>query len=137
MPPTPSRGIVAVFSENRKEGYWALPRHLRVLSVFGNVTVDLREAMIMPGESVIEAVAVFSEVNVIAPPHIVVECDGDSFMGEFAVKRSKRDEATLPPPDRGAPVVRVIGSAFMASVNIKVKPMKKAPGGGARSGGRA
>jgi hypothetical protein len=125
MPPTPARGIVSVFSENRKEGYWALPRHLRVLSVFGNVTIDLREAMILPGESVIEAVAVFAEVKVIAPPHINVECDGDALMGEFAIKRSKRDEPTLQPPDPGAPVIRIIGSAYMASVNIRVKPGKK------------
>lgn len=129
MSPTPARGIVAVFSENRKEGYWALPRHLRVLSVFGNVTIDLREAMILPGESVIETVAVFAEVKVLAPPHLNVECDGDALMGEFGFKRSKRDEATLQRPDPSAPVVRIIGSAYMASVTVRVKPEKKTPGG--------
>lgn len=136
VPPTPARGIVAVFSESRKEGYWALPRHLRVLAVFGNVTIDLRDATILPGESVIEAVAVFAEVKVTVPPHIIVECDGDAFMGEFAFKKSKRDDATLPRPDPGAPVVRVIGTAFMASVNVKVKPGSKEPSGRARLGGR-
>jgi hypothetical protein len=122
---TPARGIVAVFSENRKEGRWALPRHLRVLSVFASVTVDLRDAMIQPGASVIEVVAVFADVKVIAPPDIVVECDGDAFMGEFAIKRTKRDEATLPSLHPGAPVVRIMGSAYMASVTIKVKPAKR------------
>ncbi len=135
LPATPARGIVAVFSENKKEGYWALPRHLRVLSVFGNVTIDLRDALILPGESVIEAVAVFAEIKVIAPPHINVECDGDALMGEFAIKRSKRDEAKFHAPDPGAPVVRVIGSAYMASVNIRVKPGKKPPVGRALFGG--
>ena len=137
MPPTPARGIVSVFGESRKDGRWALPRHLRVLSVVGNVTIDLRDALILPGESVIEAVAVFAEVKVIAPPHINMECDGDALMGEFAIKRSKRDEATLYPPDPGAPVVRVIGSAYMASVNIRVKQGKKTPAGRALSGGPA
>ena len=66
-----------------------------MLSIFGNVTVDLRDAEILYGESVIEAVAIFAEVKVIAPPDIIVECDGDAFMGEFAIKRSKRDEATF------------------------------------------
>ena len=135
MQSTPARGVVSFFSENRKEGSWELPRHLRVLSVFGNVTVDLREAMILPGESVIEAVAVFAEVKVIAPPHIKVECEGDALMGEFTIKRSKRDEATPQPPDSGARVVRITGSAYMASVNIRVKPRKKSPVGRALFGG--
>lgn len=135
FPPTPARGIVAVFSENRKEGHWALPRHLRVLSVFGNVTIDLRDAMILPGESVIEAVAVFSEVKVLVPPYLNVECDGDALMGEFGFKRSKRDEATLQRPDPDAPLVRIIGSAYMASVTVRVKPEKKTSGRRALYGG--
>ena len=125
IPPTPARGIVAVFSENKKEGYWALPRHLRVLTVFGNVTIDLREAMILPGESVIEAVAVFAEVKVFVPPYLNVECDGDALMGEFGFKKSKRDEATPQRPDPDAPFIRIIGSAYMASVTVRVKSEKK------------
>lgn len=125
LPPTPARGIVAVFSENKKEGYWALPRHLRVLTVFGNVTIDLREAMILPGESVIEAVAVLAEVKVFVPPYLNVECDGDALMGEFGFKKSKRDEATLQRPDPDAPFIRIIGSAYMASVTVRVKSEKK------------
>ena len=127
MPPTPARGIVAVFSENKKEGYWALPRHLRVLTVFGNVTIDLREAMILPGESVIEAIAVFAEVKVLVPPYLNVECDGDALMGEFGFKKSKRDEMSVQRPDPDAPFVRVIGSAYMASVTVRVKSEKKTP----------
>jgi hypothetical protein len=132
-----ARGIVAIFSENQKEGPWALPRLFRVLSIFGNVTVDLRDAQILNGESVIEAVAIFAEVKVIAPPHLNVECDGDAFMGEFAIKRSKRDAATFSPPDPGGPTVRVIGSAYMASVTVRVKPDKKKPSSRALLGGRA
>jgi hypothetical protein len=98
-----------------------------VLTVFGNVTIDLREAMILPGESVVEAVAVFAEVKVIAPPHLNVECDGDALMGEFGFKKSKRDEASLQRPDPDAPFVRVIGSAYMASVTVRVKSEKKTP----------
>ena len=122
-----ARGIVTVFSENKKEAPWALPRLFRVLSIFGNVTVDLRDAQILYGESVIEAVAIFAEVKVIAPPDIVVECDGDAFMGEFGIKRSKRDEATFQLPAPGAPIVRVIGSAYMASVTVRLKPDKRKP----------
>ncbi len=127
MPPTPARGIVSVFGESRKDGRWALPRHLRVLSVVGNVTIDLRDALIQPGESVIETVAVFAEVKVFAPPYLNVECDGDALMGEFGFKKSKRDEGSPQRPDPDAPFVRVIGSAYMASVTVRVKSEKKTP----------
>jgi Cell wall-active antibiotics response 4TMS YvqF len=121
LPTTPARGIVSVFSENRKEGRWAVPRHLRVLSVFSSVKVDLREAVLQHSVTVIEVIAVFADVQVIVPPDVIVECDGDAFMGAFTLSNSKRRGASVPPPP-GAPVVRVIGSAYMASVTVKVRP---------------
>jgi hypothetical protein len=32
----PVSGLVSMFSENRKEGRWQLPPHMRVLAIFGN-----------------------------------------------------------------------------------------------------
>jgi Cell wall-active antibiotics response 4TMS YvqF len=122
LPTTPARGIVSVFSDNRKEGRWAVPRHLRVLSVFASVKVDLRQAVLQNPVSVIEAIAVFAEVQVIVPPDITVECDGDAFMGAFTISNSKRKSGAIGQPPPGAPVVRVIGSAYLGNVTIKVRP---------------
>lgn len=36
MDRTPIRGLVSIFSENSKEGRWELPRHMRVLAIFGS-----------------------------------------------------------------------------------------------------
>jgi hypothetical protein len=122
LPTTPARGIVAVFSENRKEGRWAVPRHLRVLSVFSSVKVDLREAVLQYSETVVEAIAVFGDVQVIVPPDVIVECDGDAFMGAFTLSNSKRRGAGVASPPPGAPVIRVIGTAYLSSVTVKVRP---------------
>jgi hypothetical protein len=119
---TPARGIVSFFSENKKEGRWAVPRHLRVLSVFASVKVDLREAVLQNSVSVIEAISVFAEIQIIVPPDISVECDGDAFMGAFTMSTSKRKSGVVGQPPPGAPVVRVIGSAYLGNVTIKVRP---------------
>ncbi len=124
LPTTPARGIVSFFSENRKEGRWAVPRHLRVVSVFASVKVDLREAVLQHRESVIEAMAVLAEVQIIVPPDVIVECDGDAFMGAFTLSDGKRKGAVTAAPPPGAPIVRVIGSAYLGNVTVKVRPSK-------------
>lgn len=75
---TPIRGLVSIFSENKKQGRWELPRHMRVLAIFGSAEVDPREAVIGPGVSVIEALTIFGNIEIIVPPEINVECDGDA-----------------------------------------------------------
>jgi predicted membrane protein len=121
LPTTPARGIVSFFSDNRKEGRWAVPKHLRVLSVFASVKVDLREAVLQHRESVIEAIAVFAEIQVIVPPDLIVECDGEAFMGAFTLSEPKRRGASTAVRPIGGPVIRVIGSAFAGNVTVKVR----------------
>jgi hypothetical protein len=41
-------------------------------------------------------------------------------MGAFTLTRSKKGPASLPPPP-GAPLVRVIGDAYMGAVTVQVK----------------
>ncbi len=123
---TPIKGLVSIFSGNEKKGHWELPRHMRVVAIFGGATIDLRHAVVLPGVSVIETLTICGGIEVIVPPHIDVECDGDAIMGAFTLTRSKKGPASLPPPP-GAPLVRVIGDAYMGGVTVQVKaPREKA-----------
>ena len=121
---TPMRGIVAIFSESRKQGRWVVPPHVRVLSIFGNAKVDLREAILQYRETVIEAQAVLAEIEIIVPPDVIVECDGDAFMGSFTIDEGRHRGARSQPPSPLAPVVRVTGSAYLASVTVKIRPLR-------------
>lgn len=121
---TPMRGIVAIFSESRKQGRWVVPRHVRVLSIFGNAKVDLREAILQYRETVIEAQAVLAEIQIIVPPDVIVECDGDALLGSFTIDEGRRRGARSQPPSPDAPVVRVIGSAHLASVTVRIRPLR-------------
>jgi hypothetical protein len=117
-PETARGGVVSFLSSTEREGRWELPRHFRVLAVLGHVELDLREALIGIGVSVIEAVAVMGNIEIIVPPEVAVECDGDSLLGSFVVKYKGRltgAEAT------GLRTVRITGTAYAASVEIRVK----------------
>lgn len=117
-PETARGGVVSFLSSTEREGRWELPRHFRVLAVLGHVELDLREALIGIGVSVIEAVAVMGNIEITVPPEVAVECDGDSLLGSFVVKYKDRltgAEAT------GLRTVRITGTAYAASVEIRVK----------------
>jgi hypothetical protein len=117
-PETARGGVVSFLSSTEREGRWELPRHLRVLAVLGNVELDLREALIGIGVSVIEAVAVMGNIEITVPPDVAVECDGDSLLGSFVLKYKGRltgAEAI------GLRTVRITGTAYAASVEICVK----------------
>jgi cell wall-active antibiotic response 4TMS protein YvqF len=121
---TPMRGIVAILGDSRKEGRWVVPRHVRALSILGSAKVDLRDAILQFRETVIEAQAVLADIQIIVPPDVRVECDGDALLGSFTINERKRRGAGTAPLPADAPVVRVSGSAYLASVTIKVRPRK-------------
>jgi hypothetical protein len=118
MPETSRGGVVSFLSSNEREGRWELPRHFRVLAVLGNVELDLREAVIGIGVSVIEAVAVMGNIEITVPPDVAVESEGDSLLGSFVVKYKGPASAASA---NGLRTVRIIGTAYVSSVEICVK----------------
>ena len=111
-------GLVSFLSSNEREGRWQLPRRFRALAVLGNIELDLREAEIGYGVSLIEAVAVLGNVEIKVSPDVAVECDGDSFMGSFTLKYEGRASPSMSDRER---TVRVTGSANAGSVTVIVK----------------
>lgn len=122
-PRTEARGVVSIFGDNRKTGRWIVPEYFRVFSVFGSAQVDLREAVLQRSVTVIETLAIFADIQIIVPPGVIVECDGDALLGAFTVSENKRSKRATALPF-GGPVVRVVGSAYLASVTVKVRPPK-------------
>lgn len=114
----PVTGVVAFLSSSEREGIWELPRHLRALAVLGNVELDLRNAIVGVGVSVIEAVAVLGNVEITVPPEIAVECDGDALLGSFTLQYEGRVNTAVASRERA---VRVTGAAYLASVTVRVK----------------
>jgi hypothetical protein len=111
-------GVVSFLSSTERQGRWQLPRTFRALAVMGNVELDLREAEVGYGVSVIEAVAFMGNIEITIPPEIAVECDGDSLMGTFTLKYEGRANPAAASRDR---IVRVVGSAYAGAVSVNVR----------------
>jgi hypothetical protein len=116
--PADRGGVVSFLSSTEREGRWELPPHFRALAVLGNVELDLRDAVIGVGVSVIEAVAVMGNIEITIPPDVAVESDGDALLGSFVVKYKG---SVTPALATGLRTVRIIGTAYASSVEITVK----------------
>jgi len=115
----PLRGIVSILGSRGIKGPWTLPLHLRVATLLGNTEIDLREAQLENATSVIEVLCVMGNVTITVPPDVVVECDGEQFLGSFEVHRRKDAKNDVAPP--GAPRVRVIGKAIAGNAEVVVR----------------
>ena len=109
------QGVMACLSNTARNGGWALPRLFRALAIMGEVKLDLRDVHLGAGVSEIQVRAFMGNVEITVPHNLRVECDGTPFLGEFNIKRRSK---SVPSPD--APLIRITGGAFMASVKIRV-----------------
>jgi len=111
----PVRGATAFLSAQVRSGDWILPRLFRGVSVFGDLKIDLTRARFGAGTSHIELVVIMGNVTILVPPDVRVDCDGDAVMGSFETQGEKWSTAGF-----DAPTIRVSGTAFMGSVEIKI-----------------
>jgi Domain of unknown function (DUF1707)/Cell wall-active antibiotics response 4TMS YvqF len=126
-----SRPVYAVFGSARRGGRWVVPARFGVSALFGTVEIDLREAMLRRKHVVIDATMVVGSLRLLVPEGVRVEFTGRALVGSRGprnvsrgprsasrglrnISRSPRNRQD-PAPD--APVVEVIGTLLLASVN--------------------
>jgi len=107
-------GVFACFSNIEREGYWAPPRQFRALSIFGSVTLDLTQAE-LGAHTDIEIRCFMGNVEVIVPPGVRLECDGDATIGNFEVHR------LVPSTQSGdAPTVYIKAGVLFGNIEVTV-----------------
>ncbi|MCX3062045.1 DUF1707 SHOCT-like domain-containing protein [Streptomyces beihaiensis] len=107
--------LVAVFSSTSRRGRWRIGRRTHAYAVFGNVEIDLSEALFEYPQVHIKAVSVFGNVEIHVPENISLRGTGTGVLGNFEVEALEADESE-------APVVYVEGYAVLG--NIEAKPKK-------------
>src|SRR5581483_3808591 len=108
-PPGEPTKLLAVFGETRRKGRWRAGGRLRAVSVFGNVQIDLTEAVFTEHEVVITATSVFGAVDIRVPEGVTLRGSGAGIFGSFDIRQEESAEP-------GAPVVTVHGAAVFGAV---------------------
>jgi hypothetical protein len=110
----PRRSVTAMFARERRQGRWVVPSALPVTAFFGDVVLDLREAILQSQRTTIYATAIAGQVKLIVPAGLAVEMAGRSVLG-FRSVRGRTMSA--PAPATGVIEVRTltIGGAVKAT----------------------
>lgn len=111
----PHDHAIAAFSETKRQGRWIPAQRNTVVAAWGSAVIDLREALMGPGQTVVSAFAFMGAVEVIVPPGMHVDCSGSAVFGAFEEQR----EFAPVPVGLGAPTVRVEGFALFGSVAVE------------------
>lgn len=107
--------LLAVFGNIERRGPFALMPSSKAVAIFGNVEIDLRDAVIDEGVTELEVHAVFGNVEIIVPPTLAVEAHGIGIFGNFeAFERMPREPGN-------SPVLRVTGKAVFGNVEVSTR----------------
>jgi len=130
---SPGSKIMAVFGEAKRTGRWVVEAETTAAAVFGEVTIDLRDAVLSQREVVIVANAVFGQVTIKVPHGVIVRDEGVAIFGSRnGADSSKGGNIPITPE---TPVVVIRGVALFGEVAVRYPkpPRGKFLGRGGRS----
>jgi hypothetical protein len=74
------RVVTGVFGRDRRAGRWVVPDSLPVVAVFGEVELDLREALLQSSRIVVYATLIGGTIHLIVPDGVSVETSGTALL---------------------------------------------------------
>ncbi|MDT9688441.1 DUF1707 domain-containing protein [Streptomyces sp. P9(2023)] len=110
----PAENMVAVFSSTTRKGRWRVGRRTNAFALFGNIEIDLTEALFAQRLTTINATSIFGNVEVRVPENISLRGNGTGIFGNFEV-------VTLEAADPQAPVVVINGYSVFGNVEARPK----------------
>src|SRR5215207_2241188 len=113
-------GNVGVVMGSLVRDMHAVPRHLDVRTVLGNVELDLTRASFAPGVTEIALHAFMGNIEIQLPAHVGVEDHVSAVLGSFEYRRHPR-AASWAESSSVACVVRFTGRVMMSSAEVVMR----------------
>jgi hypothetical protein len=107
----------------------AVPRHLDVRTVLGNIELDLTHASFAPGVTEIALHAFMGNIEIRLPAHVGVEDHVSAVLGSFEYRRHPR-AASWAESSSVASVVRFTGRVTMSSAEVVMRKEVESEAGG-------
>ena len=121
------RSVAGIFSRESRSGRWVVPDSLAVTAIFGEVVLDLREALLQSRHVTIYATVIGGHLELIVPDGIAVVRTGTA--------AGRRHAGDSPPPRPGVPVIEVRTLSLGGRVRV-VTPRRGSWFGSLRRGGK-
>lgn len=106
--------VSAVLNTTRREGNWVVPYQLEVLSLFGEMHLDFREAHLPDDVIDVHASVSVGSLVIIVPKGTAIQNDVDAILSTNEIKRKGK---SFTPPN--GLTLRVTGRAVLGSIEIK------------------
>lgn len=129
------RTVTGIFGRDIRDGRWVVPESLPVLAILGEVELDLREALLQSGRTVVYATIVLGTLHLIVPDGVTVVTTGNSVLTRKvsrSVRQPGRSAAGQSPPG-GQPVIEVRTAGIGGTVKV-TSPKRSRRLGGLRRG---
>ena len=115
------RPVAGIFGRERRDGRWVVPERLAVTAIFGEVVLDLREALLQSRRVTVLATVLGGTLQLIVPEGVAVEMSGTAALtrktGQAGPKPAGAPAAT------GTPVIEVRALTFCGRVKV-VRPRR-------------
>ena len=111
------RPVAALFTSAERSGRWVVPATMTCVAAFGEVVLDLREALMQDRHLVLSVYAVFGRVRIIVPSGVEVVMNGTEILG-----RQRGGTARRVPTSSETPVVEVRGYVAVSEVLARTPP---------------
>jgi len=78
------RAVTGLFRRESREGHWVVPDRLAASAICGEVTLDLRQALLQSSRIVVMATVILGTLRLIVPEEVAVEITGSGPLGRTA-----------------------------------------------------
>jgi hypothetical protein len=75
------RAVTGLFRRESREGHWVVPDRLAASAICGEVTLDLRQALLQSSRIVVMATVILGTLRLIVPEEVAVEITGSGPLG--------------------------------------------------------
>lgn len=109
----PVRWLVGIFGDEHRSGPWRAGGQVNAVSLFGDVTIDLRGLYADSDEVVIRVWGLFGDARVIVPEGVEVDLSG------FCVFGDRELDVAPVPRIPGTPLIRIIAFCGFGDVAVR------------------
>ncbi|HEY6312846.1 MAG TPA: DUF1707 domain-containing protein [Streptosporangiaceae bacterium] len=112
------RVISGIFGPARRDGRWVVPENLTVTAMFGEVEVDVTQAILQARRVQLYATVIGGRLRLVVPDGVAVVVTGHVVLG-------RRRGGTPPPAGPDTPVIEIKGLVLGGEVIVRTPPRNR------------